>query len=260
MTANKRATHWRVFGAELIGTALLIGVGLSIVILDFGQGGVLVRIVPSEAWRRLITGFLFGCTGAAITISPLGKASGAHLNPVVTLAFLLMRRLRARHAAGYVVVQLIGAVLGAAPLLAWGAMGRSVAYGATLPSPVFGEGWALLGEIGGTFIMVFCLFELLRHRATKPFAPALFPPLYAIMVWLEAPLSGASTNPARSFGPALISGDWRGGWIYWIGPIVGALLAIAAHRAPMWRRSAIGVAKVHHFGHQPSAVFHMDAD
>ena len=84
-----------VFGAELIGTALLVAVGLSIVILDFGQGSPVPRLLPGASWRRMVTGFLFGTTGAAIALSRLGKESGAHINPVVTLAFWLMGRMRA---------------------------------------------------------------------------------------------------------------------------------------------------------------------
>ena len=239
----------------MIGTALLVAVGLSIVILDFGQESPVVGWLPSAGWRRLVAGFLFGSTGALITLSPLGKESGAHINPVVTLSFWLMRRLKARHALGYVASQLTGALLGALPLLAWGAMGRSVAYGATLPG-AFGTGWALVGEAIATFALVFGLFLFLGRPWLRRFTPALFPVLYAVMVWLEAPISGTSTNPARSLGPAAISGDWTGWWIYWLGPAFGAILAVAAYRWIVGHRSPIGVAKIHHFDHDPYGVFH----
>ena len=259
MTKNKpaRSLPWRVFRAELVGTALLVAVGLSIVILAFGQGSPVLRLIPSDAVRRAVTGFLFGTTGALIALSPLGKVSGAHINPAVTFGFWLMARLKTRHAVGYVVAQLAGAIVGGVPLLAWGEMGRSVIYGATVPSALYGAGWALAGETVTTFALVFGLFSILRHRSVRTFAPALFPPLYALMVWLEAPISGTSTNPARSFGPAVISGDWRGWWIYWLGPLAGTLLAVAVYRSLGWRRSRIEVAKVHHFDHDPHGVFHI---
>ena len=204
---------------------MLVAAGLSIVILDFGRGSPVLHVIPDAGWRRLITGLLFGTTGALIALSPLGKESGAHINPVVTLSFWLMRKLRSDVALGYVLAQLAGAVAGALPLLAWGGMGRSVAYGATLVGPGYGAGWALLGEAACTFALVFGLFFFLRHRALSAYTPALFPPLYAVMVWLEAPISGTSTNPARSFGPALVSGDWRLWWGYWLGPLVRTLAA-----------------------------------
>ena len=257
MDSRDRSLPWKLFGAELIGTALLVGVGLSVVIFDMGQGSPLAKLLPGEGARHFITGFFFGTTGALITISPLGKESGAHINPAVTLSFWLMGRMQARHAVGYVASQLIGAVIGAVPLLAWGAMGRSVTFGATVPGAAYGTTWALLGEIVTTFALIFGLFFFLRHRSLRAYTPAIFPPLYAIMVWLEAPVSGTSTNPARSLGPAVISGDWNGWWIFWLGPLIGTLLGVAVYLWSGWERRMIEVAKVYHFDHDPHGIFHL---
>jgi aquaporin Z len=234
---------------------LLVAVGLSIVILDFGRGSPVIHLIPDAGWRRLITGFLFGTTGALIALSALGKESGAHINPVVTLSFWLMRKLRSDVALGYVLAQLAGAVVGALPLLAWGAMGRSVAYGATLVGAGYGAGWALLGETACTFALVFGLLFFLQHPRLRAYTPALFPFLYAVMVFVEAPLSGTSTNPARSLGPAVISGAWQGWWLYWLGPLLGALSALAVYRLNWRRWSAIEVAKLHHFAHDRYGIF-----
>jgi aquaporin Z len=250
-----RSIPWLVFAAEMAGTALLVSVGLSIVILDSGSGSPVLQLIPGAGERRLLSGFLFGTTGALIALSPLGKESGAHINPAVTLGFWLMGKLTARHASGYVLAQLIGAVAGALPLLAWREMGRSVAYGATLPGEGYGAAWALAGETVTTFALVFGLFFLLQHRRLRAFAPALFPFLYALMVFVEAPVSGTSTNPARSLGPAVISGDWRGWWVYWLGPMLGTLLAVAVYRMNARRWSAIETAKLHHFGHDRYGIF-----
>lgn len=256
MDSQAQKIPWLLYGAELLGTALLVGVGLSIVILAFGQGSPLAVVLPSPGERRLLTGFLFGTTGALIAISPLGKESGAHINPVVTLAFWLMGKLRAGHALGYLLSQLTGAILGALPLLAWGEMGRSVAFGATLPGQGYGVGLALLGETVTTFLLIAGLFFFLRHQRLRSFTPALFPFLYAVMVYFEAPISGTSTNPARSLGPALISGKWQGWWIYWLGPLVGTLLGVAVFRWVGIRWLKIEVAKIYHFGHDRYGVFH----
>ena len=236
--------------------ALLISVGLSIVILDFGQGSPVVRLLPDEGLRRLMTGFLFGSTGALIAISPLGKESGAHINPVVSFSFWLMGKFPGRYAAGYMIAQMIGAVIGALPLLAWGAMGRSVDFGATMPGKGFGIAEALAGEIITTFALVAGLFFFIRHRKIRNLTPALFPVLYAVMVFLEAPVSGTSTNPARSFAPALIAGTWPSWWVYWIGPFLGGLLAVAAYRFTWLRNIEIEVAKLYHFEHDPHGIFH----
>jgi len=255
-TSAERTFPSRAYIAELVGTALLVFVGLSFVIADFGMASPIPAMVPDAGARRAITGFLFGTTGALIAISPLGKESGAHINPVVTVGFWLMGRFKSRHVAGYVLSQLLGAAIGASALLAWGRLGRSVEFGATVPG--FGPWSALGGEIATTFAMVFLLFWMLRQNRLKNYAPALFPPLYALMVWLEAPVSGTSTNPARSFGPAVVAWDWRDWWIYWLGPLVGAVLAVAAHRVAVRCWPWIETAKVHHLGHDPYRIFRQE--
>lgn len=196
--SNGRRIPWVLFVSELIGTALLVLIGLSLVILMFGTGTPMARVIPSDGLRRLITGFLFGTTGALIALSPVGKVSGAHINPIVTLGFRLMGKLDLRTTLGFIVAQLIGSVVGSLPLLMWGAMGKSVAFGATLPGFGITLSTVFLGEIITTFMMVALLAVFLGFRTIRPFTPAIFPPLYAIMVWAEAPISGTSTNPARS--------------------------------------------------------------
>ena len=249
---SRAVLPWQIFVAELVGTALLVLVGLSLVIVMFGEGSPIPRVVPSEGWRRLITGFLFGTTGALIALSPVGVRSGAHINPVVTLAFRLMGKLDLPTALGYIVAQLSGAVLGALPLLAWGGMGRSVAFGATLPGAGYATQTVLLGEVITTFTMVTLLSVFLGFRRLRPFTPALFPFLYAVMVYAESPVSGTSTNPARSLGPAIVSGQWDGWWIYWAGPIAGSVAACLACSA-LARR--ITVAKLYHFDSDRDRLF-----
>ena len=246
---------WRQSVSELFGTAVLVAVGLSIVIFDFGARSPMLHWVASAALRRLITGFLFGAVGASIAISPVGKISGAHINPAVTLAFWARGKMRASDAAFYVLAQLAGGLLGAAPLLAWGAMGQSLNFAATTPGTGYTARQALAGEALTTFTMVMLLFFFIGHRRLRAWTPLLFPFLYAVMVWLEAPVSGTSTNPARSFGPSVVAGVWQAGWIYWAGPVAGALLASSAHRFTWLRRFEIEVAKVYHFEHDPRGFF-----
>jgi aquaporin Z len=242
--------------SELTGTALLVGVGVSMVILNFGAGSPMARWLPDPAARRALTGFLFGAVGALIVVSPVGKCSGAHINPVVTLAFWFHRRLCPRFAAGYIVAQLAGAVLGAWPLLAWGPMGGSVQYGATVPGAGVGAEVALAGEAATTFTLVAGLFFFLSRRELRRFTPLLFPFLYAAMVLVEAPLSGTSTNPARSLGPAVVAGVWHGWWVYWVGPLLGTLLALGMQRLRWLGRFEVEVAKLFHFDHDPHGIFH----
>src|SRR5574341_435156 len=157
---------WPLWCSELVGTALLVGVGCSLVVLDFGEASPTVALLPDAAARRAITGFLFGGVGALIAISRVGKISGAHLNPVVTLAFWLEGRMRGSVATGYVLAQMIGGALGALPLRLWGAMGASVAYGATTPGSA-GPCVAAVGEVGATFLLVAGLLLFLGHARLR---------------------------------------------------------------------------------------------
>jgi len=241
---NNKTIPWRLFWSELIGTALLLFGGLSVVILMFGSGSPMGQIIPNEVLRRIITGFLFGSTGAAIALSAVGKESGAHINPAVTMSFWLFRKIDARIAITYVVAQLIGAVIGTLPLLLWGNMGSSIAFGATMPGEGYSTLTVLTGEVVTTFTMVSLLIVFIGFRQIRAYTPAIFPILYAIMVPLETVISGTSTNPARSFGPALISGQWHGWWIYWVGPLIGAFLASLACS---FLAKRITVAKLYYF-------------
>jgi aquaporin Z len=244
---------WPQFASELIGTGLLVGIGLSLVIVMFGAGSPMAVLLPDETVRRTITGFLFGSVGGLLAVSPVGRVSGAHINPVVTLGFWMFGKLDPRTAAGYVVAQLTGAVAGAVPLLLWGQMGRSIAYGATIPGPGYRLTTVLLGEAVTTFALVGGLCLFLAIRELRPFTPAMIPFLYAVMVPLEAAISGTSTNPARSLGPAVIAGAWQGWWIYWVGPVVGTAAAVFACS---FLATRIEVAKLYYFDQDRGGVFH----
>jgi len=251
MAAPDRGWPWRAFAAELVGVAVLLACGLSVVILMFGDGSPFPNLLPDVGMRRLVTGFLFGCVGGSIALSAIGRVSGAHINPVVTMGFWLVGRLESRVAAGYVVAQVAGAIVGCVPLLAWGSMGRSVAFGASLPGAGYATRMVVLGEVLTTFGLVTVLCVFLSFRELRRFTPFTMAPLYSVMSYLEAAISGTSTNPARSVGPAVVSGQWQGWWIYWLGPITGAVLALVVCVRLMRR---VEVAKLYHFDVDPEGV------
>ncbi len=234
----------RFFVSEFIGTALLLMLGLSVVIFMFGSGSPMAELIPAVKLRQVITGFLFGSIGASIALSPIGKLSGAHINPAVTMVFWLFRKLEGRLAVTYVLAQLTGGILGCLPLLVWGTMGRSIDFGVTIPGEGYTMPIVLFGEAITTFTMVLLLVIFIGFRSIRQFTPFMFPVLYAIMVPLEADISGISTNPARSLGPAVISGQWDAFWIYIAGPLTGALLASLAGSMLAKR---ITIAKLYHF-------------
>jgi aquaporin Z len=243
--------HWAPLAAEYLGTGLLVFVGLSAVIAMAGAGAA--RAVPAPFVRRLLTGLLFGGTGAAIALGPVGRVSGAHLDPVLSWAFWLAGSLEAADAALYTVAQCAGAVTGAVFLPAvWGGRGAAVHYGATLPGPGWGPWTAVGGEAAATFALVGGILSFVGHPRLRPFTPALLPPLVGILVALEAPVSGTSMNPARSLGPAVVAGELGPLWIYILGPALGAAAAALATTRP----ERVHVAKLAHHGHDPHGRFH----
>lgn len=125
---------WSLYAAEFVGTALLLVGGLSAVILIISPASPVAALSLPGWLARGIAGSLFGLTGTLVTLSALGRHSGAHLNPVMTLAFLIEHKISASHAVLYVVSQCLGAIAGAWVVLGWGPLGKPLRYGATTPA------------------------------------------------------------------------------------------------------------------------------
>jgi aquaporin Z len=155
----------------------------------------------------------------------MGAVSGAHLNPAVSLAFALRGDFPWRRVPGYIVIQLIGATL-AALFLRW-VFGNVEHLGATLPGPGYKNWQALLMEIVLTALLVSVILGTASAAQNVGAIAALGVGGYIALAGLwAAPVSGVSMNPARSFGPALVSGYWTSYWVYLVGPVAGALIAV----------------------------------
>ena len=197
----------RALLAELIGTYALVFFGPGAAVVDAQTGAL------GHAGVALV----FGLT-VTVVIAALAPISGAHINPAATFALVLAGRFSLRRALPYVLAQLSGAVLAAYTLLAlFGLKGN---LGATLPAGSAGQAFAL--ETVMTFFLL-----LVALRSGLPWAVGAVVGLEAMM---GGPITGASMNPARSFGPALASGLWTAHWLYWAAPLLGAALAVAASR------------------------------
>jgi aquaporin Z len=155
----------------------------------------------------------------------MGAVSGAHLNPAVSLAFAMRGDFPWYRVPGYIIVQLVGATLAALFLLAvFGNVGH---LGATLPGPDYANWQALLMEIALTTGLVSVILGTASAAQNVGAIAALGVGGYIALAGLwAAPVSGVSMNPARSFGPALVSGDFSSYWVYLVGPVAGALIAV----------------------------------
>ena len=233
-----------LYACELAGTALMLFWGVSAVALMWGTGSP-IPALENAPLRRLITGMLFAGGATAVVYSPLGQRSGAHINPAITLAFWRLGKIPAADAAAYVVAQFAGAIIGVAAASAtWGDLVRSVQYAVTVP----GEGWqwigAFLAEGISTFLLAFTIFICINKPRIAARTGVIAGALVAVLVMIEAPVSGTSLNPARSFAPALFVPVFRDQWIYFVAPTLGALLAAVVVR-DRWGASTV-CAKLYH--------------
>ncbi|HEX7736929.1 MAG TPA: aquaporin [Ktedonobacteraceae bacterium] len=224
--------HWPEYGSELLGTAFLVFIALSAVTFTLGSGSPLAVVLPNRSARRLITGLILAGSGPLVAISPPGKLSGGHLNPVVSLAFWLQGKMHRHDLVGYLVSQLLGAVLGAGVVvLVWRERAAQVQNGVTAPGMGYPLWSVFLIEVGCTCLLVLAIFLFLSSHRLMHWTPLMTWLLAALLYWLAAPISGASLNPARSFGPALVSWFWYDQWIYYLASPFGALCAVLLFRS-----------------------------
>ena len=209
------ALEWRRLFSEILGTFMLVMVG---------AGAGVVNAVSHGAISRSAAVTAPGLTVLAIILF-MGGVSGAHLNPVVTVAFGLRRDFPWRRAAGYILAQLVGASLACLFLLAvFGNVGN---LGATLPGPGIADWQAMLIELALTAGLVSTILGTASSAQNVGTLSAVAVGGYIVLAGLwSSPISGASMNPARSFGPALVRGDFASYWVYVVGPLAGALVAV----------------------------------
>ena len=212
---NDPQLEYRRLFAELLGTFMLVLVAAGAGLLH-AEGQVTLNAAVVAPGLMVMAIILF-----------MGAVSGAHLNPVVSIAFALRRDFPWRRVPAYIVVQLAGAVLAALFLLAvFGNVGH---LGATLPGPGYAAWQALLIEVVLTGVLVSVILGTASAAQNVGAIGALGVGGYIALAGMwAAPVSGASMNPARSLGPALVSGDWRAFWVYVVGPMIGAALAVGA--------------------------------
>ena len=192
-----------------------------------GCGAIVANAVHAGALGGIGVSATFGLVIMAMVYAT-GHLSGAHVNPAVTIAFTLTRHFPLRDAVAYVGAQLAGATAGALVLLAaWPA--KPAHLGATLPS--VGTGTALLYEVLLTAFLMFVIVAVATDtRAVGAAAALAIGGTVGLDALFGGPITGASMNPARSFGPALASGTWHDLWIYLVGPIAGAALGALAYQ------------------------------
>ena len=194
-----------------------------------GCGAVVTNATHQDALGAVGVSLVFGLV-IMVMIYATGHLSGAHINPAVTIAFTLTRHFPGRDALAYIAAQLAGATAGALLLLAaWPAKPGNL--GATVPGAGISTGTALLYETVLTAFLMFVIIAVATDtRAVGAAAAIAIGGTVGLDALFGGPITGASMNPARSFGPALASGTWTHFWIYLVGPVLGAAVGAFAYQ------------------------------
>lgn len=220
----ERGRIWAAYLAEGLGTFALVFAGCGAIMIDTLSHGQITHVGVGLVFGLIIT----------VMIYAFGHVSGAHFNPAVTLAFVFARHFPVRRLIGYWAAQLLGALLAAGCLRLL--FGGAASLGTTLPAGN-GGAWQSFGlETLLTFFLMIVIMAMATDTRAVGQAAAL---AIGATVGLEAlfagPICGASMNPARSLGPAIMSWTWTAQWIYIVGPMIGAVAGAYVYR---WLREA----------------------
>jgi aquaporin Z len=240
--------HWPEYLMEAAGLGLfMISACIGTVILWHPDSPVAAVIGESPLLQRLMMGAAMGLTAILIVYSPMGKRSGAHINPAFTLTFLRLGKIEPWDAAFYVAAQFMGALLGVygtwLAVQTW-ISDPDVNFAVTVPGST-GYLIAFLAEAVISFGMMTVVLWATNKPTLAAFTGIFVGCTLVIYITFEAPLSGMSMNPARTVGSAIPAGVFRGLWIYFVAPLLGMLAAAELY---LWIRGADAVrcAKLYH--------------
>lgn len=214
------------------------------------------HLVENPLLRRVLMGTAMGITIAGIVLSPWGKQSGGHFNPAITVTFYRLGRVEVWDLWFYVIAQFAGAALGVC-IARYGMLGalgdHAVRYAVTAPG-IYGKGVAFAAELTISLVLMLTILIATNSTSLARYTPYFAGSLIAIYIVLETPLSGMSTNPARTFGSALHADYWPALWIYFLAPTLGMLVG-----GEIFLRARGGVApycaKLHHANNK-RCIFH----
>ena len=239
--------HWPMYIYELLGLAWVLLVAGIVASALWAPLSPLGAWVPSELARRGVMVVSMADALVAFIYSPAGQTSGAHINPAVTLTFFALGRVEPWDAAFYVVAQFLGATLGVAvAALVMGSWAAHPAVNFILTVPGAAGVWAAFAvEVAITFALMSVVLIAVNNLRLARFTGILAGSSLALIIVVATPVSGASLNPARSFGSAAIANVWQPLWLYLVAPVLGALLAGAVYTVAH-RGGGLLCAKLHH--------------
>jgi aquaporin Z len=255
--------HWPEYAIEAwaLGT-FMVSAAVFSTLFDYPGSPVYAAIADPDV-RRLGIGVAMGLTAIALIYSPWGRRSGAHMNPAVTLTFLRLKKVGGWDAAFYVLAQFAGGTLGV--LLAAAVLGPAFAtppvnYAATVPGSA-GVAAAFVAEVTISALMMLTILTVSGTLRVEKLTGVFAGVLVAVFITFEAPLSGMSINPARTFASAFPAGHWSHFWLYVVAPIAGMQLGALLHQLRAGSGGSACAKLVHaadqrciHCGYEPSRL------
>lgn len=243
--------HWPEYLMEAAELGLFMISACAFTVLLYHPSSFVAQNLHGEILRRMILGTAMGATAIAIIFSPLGKRSGGHFNPSVTLTFFRLGKIAIWDAAFYALFQFAGGVAGVvvASLVLGGLVAhQSVNYAATVPG-MAGPRAAFIAEVAITFILMTVVLNVSNTKRLSRWTGLFAGALVATYITIEAPISGMSMNPARTLGSAFGAHVWTSLWIYFTAPPIGMLLAAEFYQRINAGRT-VACAKLHHHNNQ----------
>jgi aquaporin Z len=223
-----------LFEAALLAAFMVAALAFTVVV-EHPDSPVRMAIEPAIA-RRLLIGLGMGATAITLIYSPWGRRSGAHMNPATTLTFARLGLVSQGTALGYAAAQFIGGTLGVG--LGRHLFGPAVEHASVrfaVTTPAAGLLPAFVAELGMTSLLMAAVLAAARSATWRPRAGVIAAACVATFITIEAPVSGMSLNPARTFASAVWAGEFTGLWLYFLAPALGMLLGaeIARHLYPI---------------------------
>jgi len=237
--------NWHLYAYEAVELALFMVSACTFTIFLFDPSWLAVRLIPNAIIRRALMGVAMGFTALVIIHSPMGKRSGAHFNPAITLTYFRLGKIGFWDSLFYVASQFVGAIIGvaiAAIIFKSSLSKPAVDYVVTVPGR-YGIAAAFFAEMLMSAVLMAVVLLLSNRVHLAAYVSYAVAALIALYVVIFAPISGFSINPARTTGSALFAGVWTAGWLYFIAPLLGMFLV-----AELYVRVCTGVvlcAKLH---------------
>jgi len=227
MGHRAKEAHWPLYLYEAAELAIFMLSACIFTVVLFHPAYPALKLIPSPTLRRLLMGIAMGLTAIGIIHSPMGKRSGAHFNPAITLTYFRLHKIATRDTLFYILFQFLGGIFGvglSALILGPRLADPAVDYAVTVPG-IYGTTGAFFAELFMAALLMAVVLWTSNRPRIAPYTSYCVGILVAFYILLFAPISGFSINPARTVGSAVFAHVFTALWLYFVAPILGMMLS-----------------------------------